>query len=71
MNSLEELEDAYSFLRDPIIKSAIDMIKERDARIKQLEADKAAWRGVHEGAVLAMQSHIAELKKKLREEARE
>ena len=38
MRTLEELEDAYSFLRDPAIGSAIKMIKERDARIVTLEA---------------------------------
>lgn len=31
------------------------------ARIKELEAEKAAWKGIHEGAVLAMQGRIKEL----------
>ena len=38
MRTLEEIEDAYSFLRDPVIGDAIAMIKERDARIETLEA---------------------------------
>ena len=30
-------------------------------RIERLEADKAAWRGIHEGAVLALQERIRHL----------
>jgi len=30
-------------------------------RIEKLEADKAAWKGIHEGAVIAMQARISEL----------
>ena len=34
-------------------------------RIEQLERDLAAWRGVHEGAVLAMQARIKQLEEEL------
>lgn len=34
-------------------------------KITELEADVAAWRGIHEGAVLAMQRHIAKLERSL------
>ena len=39
-----------------------------DARnhIKELEATVAMWKGIHEGAVLAMQGHIKELEAALR-----
>lgn len=37
MKTLKELEDAYSFLRDPVIGAAIEMVKERDDRVDELE----------------------------------
>ena len=38
MRTLKDLEDAYSFMRDPAIWDAIQIVKERDKRIEQLEA---------------------------------
>lgn len=34
MRTLEEIEDAYSFLRDPVIGDAIAMIKELKASLR-------------------------------------
>lgn len=38
MRTLKDLEDAYSFMRDPVIWDAIQMIKERDRYVETLEA---------------------------------
>lgn len=38
MRTLKDLEDAYSFMRDPVIWDAIQMIKERDKYVEMLEA---------------------------------
>jgi len=37
MRTLKDLEDAYSFMRDPVIWDAIQMIKERDRYVETLE----------------------------------
>lgn len=39
MNTLDELNDAYSFLRDPIIKKAIDRIMVLEAALSEIECD--------------------------------
>jgi CRISPR/Cas system CSM-associated protein Csm2 small subunit len=37
MRTLKDLEDAYSFMRDPVIWDAIQMIKERDRYVETLD----------------------------------
>jgi uncharacterized protein YerC len=45
MRTLKDLEDAYSFMRDPVIWDAIQMIKERDRYAETLEAALRELRG--------------------------
>ena len=40
-----------------------------EQRVQELEADTAAWKGIHEGAVLALQAEITRLKEKCDKQA--
>jgi hypothetical protein len=42
------------------------LLQDRAATIARLEADAAAWKGIHEGAVAAMQAKIDKLEAALR-----
>lgn len=44
-----------------VIEAGKDAMDEAADRIEKLEATAAMWKGIHEGAVLAMQGHIKEL----------
>lgn len=53
----DDLEPTHSMVPRKTLYRMLEMAD----RIEQLEADKAAWCGIHEGAVAAMMAHIKQL----------